>query len=697
MLLYSRRFTIWLVSFLAVLVVYFIYNRLSRTPPIPTDASMTPAGQLADVCDSNGKVGMVGDVGVGVVKNARYVTLNAQKQVEREFGFQELLHQDGNDWEIEKPYMNIYRRSFRCEIKGERAKVAVEVAGGRVTPKQGMLMGNVTIRIWPQQGPGETTIHLDDVGFSADKSLFSTAGPIELVSDNIKMTGNGMKIVYNGDDERLERLQITNLQSLRIKRWSEGTVLRSTPDADANNQKQKSENERASKHGKYYQCTLDKNVRIETPNEQLLADALLINDIFIPGGSAEQAGKETSPDDNAAPIPSSNKPQAAVSTESPSDISITCDGGIIVVPMNAQAEKESLKQQTTYADIIAQQDANTYPVGKTTFRGGNVTYSAATGEAVAIGPSSIAFDVNEKTKDGAGSPATVRITSRRQAAFSPASNKSIFEGDCNCTVSQEQGKTLQQYMVLADKLEIDLAKKNPGKAYDSSLSVSRLIASGGNTHLASTKKMVRPPSTSSGQAGAPQAGDKLLVGLELKCASIDYYTADGNFFAVGPGLIKVDNSQTDEPQEKLGRFSLRRKCYAFLRNFDSLAFSGQSKHLIADSKGGSLLVDYLPLVEGRGNEKVSVTASRVEADIAETLTGRMELRDLLAKGAVTYEDKNTQVVGSEFIYDANTALIDIRGDKSRPCNFNGAILDAVRYDTKTGKWNTRLKGPGAIR
>ena len=194
---------------------------------------MTPAGQLADVCDSNTSVGKIGDVGVGVVKNARYVTLNAQKQVEREFGFKELLHQDGNDWEIEKPYMNIYRRSFRCRITGERAKVAVEVAGGRVTPKQGMLMGNVTIWIWPRQkeGAGETTIYLDDVGFSADKSLFSTAGPIELVSDNVKMTGTGMEIVYNGDDERLERLQITNLQSLRIKRWSEGTVLRSTPDA----------------------------------------------------------------------------------------------------------------------------------------------------------------------------------------------------------------------------------------------------------------------------------------------------------------------------------------------------------------------------------------------------------------------------------------------------------------------------------
>ena len=684
MLLYSRRFTIWLVSFLAVLVVYFIYNRVSRTPLIPTEASMTPAGQLADVCDSNTSVGKVGDVGVGTVKNAHYTTLNAQKQVEREFGFQKLLHQEGNDWEIEKPYMNIYRRSSRCEITGERANVAVELAGGKVTPKQGMLMGNVIIRIWPQrkEGPGEATIYLDDVAFSADKSLFSTAGPVELVSENIKMTGTGMEIVYNGDDERLERLQITNLRSLHIKKWSQGSVLQSTPDANANNPKQKGENEGTSKHGKYYQCTLDKNVRIETPSERLLADALLINDIFIPGGSAGETEKETSPDDNAAPIPSSNNPRPTESTEeSPNDVSINCDGGIIVVPMNASAEQKLPKQRTTYAEIIAQQDTNSRPVGKTTFRGANVTYSAATGEAIAVGPSSIAFDVNEKSSDGTDIPTTVRMTSRRQATFSPASNKSTFEDDCRCTVSQEQGEILQQYIVLADKLEIDLAKKNTNKDSGLSMDVNRLIASGPNTHLASTKK----------------TGNKLLTGIELKCALIDYDTTDGNFFAAGPGLIKVDNSQTDEPQDKLAKFSLRRKCYALLRNFDSLTFAGQSKHLTADSKSGSLLADYFPLVEGRGNEKVSITASHVEANIAETPTGRMELRDMLAKDAVTYEDKDTQVVGSKFIYDANTALIDIRGDKSRLCNFNGAIIDAVRYDTKTGKWNTRVKGPGAIK
>ena len=65
--------------------------------------------------------------------------------------------------------------------------------------------------------------------------------------------------------------------------------------------------------------------------------------------------------------------------------------------------------------------------------------------------------------------------------------------------------------------------------------VTGMIASGPGMHLVSTKK----------------TGDKLLTGIELKCVSIDYDTTDGNFFATGPGLIKLDNSQTDEPQDNL--------------------------------------------------------------------------------------------------------------------------------------------------
>jgi hypothetical protein len=729
MLVYSRRFTVWLVSFLAVLVVYFIYNRVSRTPAIIESSSRQIAEQAADVCDSNDKVGKVGEVGVGVVKNARYTKLNAQKQVEREFEFEELLHQDGNEWEIKNPYMTIYQHGFKCVISGRSAKVLVEVSGSQVMPKEGTLTGDVTIRIWPRSkgGFGEGVLYLDDVSFVGEKSMFSTAGQVEYVSDDVRLAGTGMELVYNGDEERLEFLKIAKLQGLHIKRWSRGAVLGSTSLATGGSGASRqttaagAEGEKAGlvKPGQAYRCVLDKNVVIETVRERLLAEVVSINDIFMRGGEADpclqppttafEGGHAGAGEGGVETPPSEQKAEGATSAiggqrdanwaavETAGDVAISCDGSIVITPMGSAAGQmtEDRGQKTDdggqrTAEALRFDLGQAMRGGKTMFCGGRVDYSVATGEAVAPGSSQIIFDVNDKSQgappmttfeDRQGKPATVKITSQRQARFEPASNKVSFEGDSRCTVSQVDGNSTRQYFILADKLEVDLARKDGNKP-GTSLDVERLIATGGEVHLASTKRV----------------GERFLAGVELKCARMDYDTVDGNFIAAGPGLIKVDNSQTDEPQKGLGRFSLRRKCYAFLRNFDSLAFSRGSNHLIADSRSGSLLVDYFPLAEGRSEEdKVAVTASHVEADILETAQGRTEMRDFTAKGAVTYEDKDMQFAGGELVYDANNAVINVYGDKSRPCMFNGAIVDTVRYDVKTGKANTRIKGPGAIR
>jgi hypothetical protein len=108
-----------------------------------------------------------------------------------------------------------------------------------------------------------------------------------------------------------------------------------------------------------------------------------------------------------------------------------------------------------------------------------------------------------------------------------------------------------------------------------------------------------------------------------------------------------------------------------------------------------MLVDYLPLAETVTADKVAITASHVEADIVETSGGRMELGGLVAKDAVTYEDKDVQVNGAEFVYDSNGVVI--RGNGTQPCYFNGAIVGMATYDPKSGRWNAKIKGPGAIK
>lgn len=679
MFLHSRRFSIWLVSFLVVLVSYLIYNRMSRTPPIPTEGR---SGEITDVCDSQGRIGMVGDVGVGAAKNVRYTLLNAQKQVEGEFGFEKLLHQDGNDWELEKPYYKIYRRGFKCELKGDRARVVVEMAANRVTPKEGILTGNVTIQIWPQSKGAfsEGIVYLDDVVFAGEKSLFSTTGLVEYVSDDARLVGKGMEIIYNSDEERLEFLKITKLESLHIKRRSKGAALserRVKPESES-----APEAKVTDKSGQGYKCVLDTNVVIETSQERLMAQILSINDISAGEQSQDESGGQAAEE----PTDSVVERQDLASAETAGDVAISCDGSVVIVPMDStigqMTEDRGQKTENGRQKTEDKRD------GKTAFYGDRIDYSVATGEAVATGPSQITFDVNDKTQAAEGEPfdsaqagpAKVMITAQRQARFQPASNKISFEGDSRCTVTRADVNCLRQYFVLADSLDVDLAQKQGDEA-GTSPAIKRFAATGDVVHLAGTKK----------------AAERLLGGVELKCTRIDYDAVEDKFVATGPGLIKMDNSQTDEPQRGLGRFSLRRKCYAFLRNFDSLEFDKASNHLVAYSKEGSMLADFIPISDNDSRDKVAVTASRVEADVVETAEGRTELANLVAKGAVTYEDKDILCAGGEFVYDADGPAISIRGDNSRPCIFNGAIVDSAWRDPKSGKWKTRLKGPGAIK
>jgi hypothetical protein len=691
MFLHSRRFGVWLVSFLMVLVIYFIYNRLSRSPEISI-TSAVPEGTLQPPEDYDGNTitGKVGNVGIGTVKNVRYTKVNPQKQVEREFGFESLLHQDGNDWEIEKPFYTIFGKQFKSTLTGDKARITVETSGGQVAPKEGILTGNVTIRIWPtHKGDfGDAVIYLDDVSFAGDRSLFSTDGFVEIDSNEVRMKGEGLEVVFNADDEQLEHLKIVKLKYLRLKRWS-----RQMSSAGVSSQENKSagENKTASitgpstslRTGKEYKCMLDRNVVIDTAEELLMADVVSISNFRMSGptggGSEEQTETEKNVEHRTSNVERSTG-------ETIGDVTITCDGGILVVPMDSTVEPKTEDPSShRYAEASRWQKAEDTRNGRTMLWGQAVNYNAATGEAIATGPTQVIFDVNnmsrEPVKPGkkAQGRAEVTIVSQKQASFEPALNRAAFAGDCRCVLSQKTEDVNMQYLVTAENLEVLLKQKPVENDSDSTLDIERFVAKDGDVRLASTKSI----------------GQHMLAGVEMKCARMDYNTVSRDFLATGPGLIKYDNSQTDEPQKGLGRFSLRRKCIALLRNFDSLEYYGGSSHLAAYAKDGSLLADFFP--DSIAGDKVAVTASRVDADILEKPGGRTELGAVTAKGAITYEDKDVEIIGDEFVYDSAEEKIAVRGTPSYPCRFNGAEIDSIEGNVKTGKWKTRIKGPGAIR
>jgi hypothetical protein len=149
-----RKLYVWLISIGAILVIYLLYNRISKTPPIEVvngDATYPPprlasgdAGAGKEARDEGRETrderrGVVGGVGIGPVQKAKYTHLNSKKQVDREFGFEKLLAASGDEWEIEKPYMNIYRRNLKLVLTADEGKVQVEDAVGRATPKDATL------------------------------------------------------------------------------------------------------------------------------------------------------------------------------------------------------------------------------------------------------------------------------------------------------------------------------------------------------------------------------------------------------------------------------------------------------------------------------------------------------------------------------------------------------------------------------
>jgi len=484
-----RKFVIGFISLCVVLAAYMLYSRLSSSPSMDTGSGIDIIESAADTnaVDFDSEIGKIGDVGLGTVRKAKYITLNKDKQVEREFGFEKLLSEARDIWDIEKPYMNIYRRNFKCYITAENGQVQVETAVGRTTPKDATFSSNVVVHIisGPPSDVQESFVYLDSIVFLSERSLLSTAGPVKFVSEDILLDGTGMELVYSEQSERLEYFKITDLESLSIKGSPESMFSPGKPRDEAPAEAAKStasqqpdeaslavdtqkteasapdtQSQAGQEQGVYYKCTFSKNVLVNTPEQLIFAgDKLCINDIFWSKSSSSRSddadagaadGGETAagtaePDRQIAD--STGEPDVAVSepaepnvpSEQLENIVVTCDGGFVVVPRDsARAKEESAADQ---ADDAASGTEHPVPIddgaGKTRFLTQRIDYNMTTGDGIAEGLSELTFYVGSASgADANEAPVPVKLTARKGANFSQTSNKVVFEGDCLVTMPQ---------------------------------------------------------------------------------------------------------------------------------------------------------------------------------------------------------------------------------------------------------------------
>ena len=676
----ARKFYVWLISLGAVFVIYLLYSWVSETPQIPvdTEAEFTHTVAESNVGEFGGEIATIGDVGLETVKVATFRDLN------REFGFEELLHDAGDEWELEKPFMNIFQRDFKCYITADKGRVRVEEVLGRPNPTDAKLAGNVVIHILPEGGSDieESFIYLDDVVFISEKSQFSTAGPVKFISQNAQMLGTGLELVYNSELDRLEFLRIIHLESLCLKTSSStslfspaGTeadrpaaigVQAKTQQSDRPAVAYDSKKERTApeprtqiieqKQDEYYRWVFSKNVVIDTPGQLIYAaDEFSINNILRSKDTSKKSGKADSVDTDSVEKRSgtvAEPPEPNESDEQLVNIVVTCDNGIVVTPMDSPRTAENsakLGIEPAAADSKGLKKLEN-SVGRTTFAARRIDYCAVADEVT-------------------------------------------FEGNCLCTMFREGSGIQRRYTLSAPKIVAKLSGDKAGRSSDSAGGIEHLTASGGVVKLAAVKTAAQEPA----KGWQNDNPEKVLAGIELKCFKFDYDNSQQMFMATGPALIKVDNSGVSRrPDAELGRFSLQRPCYALVRNFETLKYYLQANQIIADAGPQEMLVDYFPIVEGQYGQHTTLSTARIETLLYETAAGQTELSTLSATGGITYEDEDNQFEGSRLFYDAGSSMMTVQGDKIQSCYLNGALVDAIEYDLRTDQVKAKITGPGAL-
>ncbi|MHC4353607.1 MAG: hypothetical protein ACYS0H_12925 [Planctomycetota bacterium] len=480
-----RKLLIGFVSLGGVLAVYLLYTGVSDSPVIEDDPGAEFIETIADsnTGDFDPNVGKIGDIGIGRADLAEFITRNKEtREVEQISGFKTLLSKERGLWEVEKPYINVFEPEFTCYITADSGLVQMESAAGRMTPKDATFTGNVVIHVSPKESSEltESFVYLDDVVILSERSQISTKGPVEYVSDDVRMRGRGLEVIYNDQDDRIEFFRIVDLEELRIRNYQTAMFAMDEPPADESGEvaalaeteqpvetvavagPDKTEESTAEavaatepNDGVYYKCILSKNVLIDTPDELIFADQRIrISDIFWSRDSiasdpndandaevvAVAGEEEPASDSNSVVADEAGDPNVTVLaavepkafSEEPEDVVITCDNGLVLVPMDTRRPLDEFMQASagsgTERPAVFESDNE-----RTKFLALRIDYNRVTGDVVADGLPRLTLysaDANEP-------PVPMKISARDEVHFFQATNEVVFKGECLGSMPQK--------------------------------------------------------------------------------------------------------------------------------------------------------------------------------------------------------------------------------------------------------------------
>lgn len=716
-----RKLVIALLVLAPLLLIYLLYTRLDGGD----DIDLTVRERVEDTRPrratppSDANTGRIGGIGVGTVRQTQFFHKNERGVVDREFGFDELLHRQGDQWEITKPYMRLFLPGFRCHVTANRGQVHCETALSGPVPGDAMFSGNVVIHVMPNEPNdllAETYIYLDDVAFIAEQSLFATSGPIKFVSRVGQLVGRGLELVYDQGRNRLERFRIQQLESLRLRSADllplattgrnpgapgprDAGPAQPTEPADANRPAIAGADVPIEPASDLYECVFWKNVRIETP-EQIVAARrwLTINNILWSNSNAaapetaavaSPPGPEQDPPD-VVPYPGPNALDTSPSSfvalsslpESAFDVVVTCDGGFVVGPKGIGTAAPEPNETTAVAlDAEVTPELGSDP-NRQTLYAEQIDVDAATSDIDLAGPVQIGFVIDVGDLTGRpGEPVPMTVTAQDAVRFLAATNQIHLQGDCTAmlrqTVAAADGTSfIEEYALSAPTLALDLIQ-------EPNVSVRRLATSGGWVSV----------------HGVRRIGDE-TSGWVLEGTRLDGDITGESLVLIGPGQLSVHNPQSTgaaaDPNADAGAFSLRQPCIARMKGFERLTYSTAAQRIVAASNDWMEL-SYLPILDdGSYGPVATAYAGHIEVLLEPTPDDRVELDRLIASQGILYEDDTQQFAGSRLTYEHGAGRVRVTGDAAWPCYYNDVPVDQIDMDLSGRNASGQIQNFGTL-
>lgn len=767
-----RKLIIGLIAVGFVASLFLAYALIMDAEPI--EFRNVARSDDLEMPESGVAVQQRGDTDVIDVKAARYVVLDPEtKETSRVFGFEKLLNpdMDTSRREVEKPYLIFYESDYQCRIDSDTGMFQIETSRSSSTPKDARLNGNVKIHVTPKPGSkmSETVVEMDDLVFSSERSEFATDGKVHIKSEQVELKGTGLIVIFDPASGKIDYLHIRDLEEIRMQgltdsrsRTKSGTKIAnaetvpdtesatSAPiqqagDSEVPSEKAEEVEVKSPQPLRYYQCILEDNVKIKHGNEIVVvaADQVNIQNILFSkldqsSGTEEPSGRvKDKPKRAAKPDqPSDEEAESELSIEPEPEILVTCDGGIILKPMQDEDAEQmpvaqsalsvgigdtplriakirpDLQQTSTVGAInlagetnIATEPntaASLHTTGNTVletasdpndspptkFEARKIDYDLLTASGLAHGPVRFTFyqdpDPNSTTPK---SWIPVTVTADENARFIADSSRTIkqvvFNGNVLTTRTSQTPDFVQVDNLHGEKLTVDLDEVQTG-----TIDLSRLRMTEGKVYVESQRIQE----------------DRKLSDVKLYCTEISYDQVHDVILAEGPGKIELVNNEHSQTAGSDPSNPMNRPCVAMVDGFTAIRWDMDKQSIVADGDQDAMKLAYYPILDGRIQKQLFIYSMRLEMSY---LQDPIRLKKVFTDKSIIYEEWNSDmtkrlhyIIGQTLDYDAvdGDGWMKISGTPAVPCNVDGARMPEVLVHPVTGEIKASISTtPGILK